>query len=160
MRFSRAILVLFAVLLFGATDRAAAQDVQDAQARLWDGAINGDTAAIRKAVNDGAKIDSLDTRRSRSGRYALNWAAINNNVDALKLLISLKAPLEAENGTGFTALNHAAESGALDAAKALLEAGADPDHANKMGMTPVMVATEKGNNAVAKLLGDAPRKKH
>ena len=156
MRFSRAILLPLAVLMLGTGDVLSAQDPQS---RLWDAAIAGDTAAIRKAVNEGAKVDSLDTRRSQNGRFALNWAALGNHAAAVKLLLDLKAPIEAENRTGFTALNHAAEAGSLDAAKVLLAAGADPDHANKMGVTPVIVATENGHEAVAKLIEAAPRKK-
>ena len=72
---------------------------QDAQSRLWDAAIAGDTLAIRQAVADGAKIDSLDTRRNPNGRLALNWAAWHNRVPAIQLLIALGAPLEAENRT-------------------------------------------------------------
>src|SRR5512145_2304367 len=98
---------------------------QDAQGRLWEASIAGDTAAIRKAVADGAKVDSLDVRRSRNGRRPLNWAALQNHPAAVELLLALGAPLEGENLTGFTALNHAAEAGALEATRALLAAGAD-----------------------------------
>jgi ankyrin repeat protein len=125
---------------------------QDAQSRLWDAAIAGDTLAIRQAVADGAKIDSLDTRRNPNGRMALNWAAWHNRVPAIRLLLSLGAPIEAVNRTGFSALNHAAEAGSLEAARALLEAGADPGHANQAGFTPAMTAREQGNVEVAVLV--------
>ena len=147
---------LLPLLLLGSAHVLSAQD---AQSRLWDGAIAGDTTAIRMAVKEGAKIDSLDTRTNRNGRYALNWAAWGNRVAAVKLLLELKAPLEAENYTGFTALHHAAENGSLDVARLLLAAGADPDHPNKSGNTPLITATERGHDAVAKLLEAAPRKK-
>ena len=98
---------------------------QDAQSRLWDAAIAGDTPPIRQAVADGAKIDSLDTRRNPNGRLALNWAAWHDRVPAIQLLIALGAPLEAENRTGFSALHHAAEAGSLEAARALLAARPD-----------------------------------
>lgn len=125
---------------------------QDAQSRLWDAAIAGDTLAIRQAVSDGAKIDSLDARRNPNGRLALNWAAWYDRVPAIRLLVELGAPLEAENRTGFTPLHHAAEAGSLEAARALLEAGADPGHANKAGYTPAQTARELGNAEVAELL--------
>lgn len=128
---------------------------QDAQSRLWDAAIAGDTLAIRQAVADGAKIDSLDTRRNPNGRLALNWAAWHNRVPAIQLLIALGAPLEAENRTGFSALHHAAEAGSLEAARALLAAGADPGHRNRSGLLPVETATERGNDSVAALLEEA-----
>ena len=144
--------LLFAVagLLFAAPLLA-----QDAQSRLWDAAIAGDTLAIRQAVADGAKIDSLDTRRNPNGRLALNWAAWHNRVPAIQLLIALGAPLEAENRTGFSALHHAAEAGSLEAARALLAAGADPGHRNRAGFLPVETATERGNDSVAALLEEA-----
>lgn len=125
---------------------------QDAQSRLWDAAIAGDTLAIRQAVVDGATIDSLDARRNPNGRLALNWAAWHNRVPAIRMLIALGAPLEAENRTGFTPLHHAAEAGSLEAARALLEAGADPSHPNKAGYTPARTARELGNEDLAELL--------
>lgn len=128
---------------------------QDAQSRLWDAAIAGDTLAIRQAVADGAKVDSLDARRNPNGRLALNWAAWHDRVPAIRTLIALGAPLEAENRTGFSALHHAAEAGSLEAARALLAAGADPNHRNRAGFLPIETATERGNESVAALLEEA-----
>lgn len=125
---------------------------QDAQSRLWDAAIAGDTLALRQAVDDGARIDSLDARQNPNGRLALNWAAWYDRVPAIRLLIELGAPLEAENRTGFTPLHHAAEAGSLEAARVLLAAGADPTHPNKAGYTPAQTARERGNADVAELL--------
>ncbi len=156
MKYARVQLLLLPLLIMASAQMVSAQD---AQSRLWDAAIAGDTAAIRKAVADGARVDSLDTRTNRNGRYALNWAAWYNRVDAVKLLIALKASLEAENNTGFTALSHAAEHGSLEAARILLDAGADPDHANQSGNTPQVIAEARGYTALATLLEAAPRKK-
>lgn len=128
---------------------------QDAQSRLWDAAIAGDTLAIRQAVADGARIDSLDTRRNPNGRRALNWAAWYDRVSTIQLLLALGAPLEAENNTGFSPLHHAAEAGSMDAARALLAAGADPMHANKAGRLPAQTARAKGHEDVAALLDEA-----
>ncbi len=140
-------------LILTVASTAAAQSAQDV---LWDAAIAGDTAAIRQAVADGAVIDSLDVRRSINGRRALNWAAWYNHVPAVELLISLGAPLEAVNLTGFTPLHHAAEAGSLEAAVALLAAGADSGHANLQGRAPSYTARSSGNQAVADLLDAAP----
>ena len=128
---------------------------QDAQARLWDAAMAGDTLAIRQALADGGKIDSLDIRRNPNGRRALNWAAIYNKVPAIDVLLAAGAPIEAVNRTGFTALNHAAEEGSLEAARALLSAGADPTHANNEGYTPAQTARENGHEEVAALIDEA-----
>lgn len=156
MRSSHAALLLAAVTLLVSAPTVSAQD---AQSRLWDAAMAGDTGAIRAAIRDGAKLDSLDTRRNANGRFALNWAAWFNRVDAVKLLLALKAPMEAVNRTGFTALHHAAENGSLDVARVLLAAGADPDHTNDMGFTPAFTATERGHPEIAQLLDEASRKK-
>ncbi len=130
---------------------------QDAQSRLWDAAIAGDTLTIRQAVADGARIDSLDTRANPNGRLALNWAAWYDHPDAIRVLLALGAPLEAENRTGFTALHHAAESGSVAAARVLIAAGADPLHRNKAGRLPLETAIARGNDDVASLLEDADR---
>ena len=148
---------LSALIAVGALLVGSPLVAQDAQSRLWDAAITGDTLSIRQAVADGAKVDSLDTRRNPNGRRALNWAAWHNRVPAITLLIALGAPLEAENRTGFSALHHAAEAGSFEAARALLLAGADPDHANKAGTTPVETAREQGHDAVVALLEAAKK---
>jgi ankyrin repeat protein len=153
----RPLFLTLSVIAIAATARPAS--AQDAQSRLWDAAQTGDTAAIRKAVTDGAHVDSLDLRTSRSGRYALNWATLANKVDAVKLLLALKAPVDAENITGFTALQHAAEAGSADAAVVLLAAGADPDHINKNGMSAMDIASARGNSDVAALIQKAVIKK-
>ena len=139
-----------AVLLFGSSLLA-----QDAQSRLWDSAIAGDTLGIRQALVDGARIDSLDVRRNPNGRLALNWAAWHNRVDAIEMLLAMGAPIEAENRTGFSPLHHAAEAGSLEAARALLAAGADPMHANKAGRTPAETARAEGHEEIAALIEES-----
>ena len=136
---------------------AAQSPTPSPQARLWDAAISGDTVALGKALADGAKIDSLDVRRSPNGRRALNWAAINNRVYAIRFLLAHGAPIEATNHTGFTALHHAAEAGSVDAARVLLAAGADPKHTNLEGVTPLARARMEGNVEAAELLEAAER---
>ena len=145
-------LIGIVVLLLVVVPEVGAQTAQD---QLWDAAMAGDTATIRLAIADGAVIDSLDVRRSRNGRRALNWAAWYNQVPAIELLLSLGAPIEAVNHTGFTALHHAAENGSREAAVALLAAGADPQHANLEGRVPNWTARSRGNDEVADLLDAA-----
>ena len=139
---------------------ASTMFAQDAQSRLWDASISGDTLAIREALADGAKIDSLDVRTNRNGRMALNWAAWNNRVAAIEMLLAMGAPIEAENRTGFSALHHAAEAGSLEAARVLLAAGADPGHANKAGRTPAATARELGNDEVVALIEESAASAH
>lgn len=131
---------------------AAQAQTQTAQEQLWDASKTGDTVAMALALADGAALDALDTRRSRNGRFALNYAAWFNHPAAIGWLLRAGAALEAENITGFTALHHAAENGSLEAAQRLLEAGTDPQHANKRGWLPADTATERGYPDIAALL--------
>ncbi len=130
---------------------------QNAQSQLWDAAIAGDTVAIGKALDAGAKIDSVDFRTNRNGRRALNWAAWHNRPAAIRALLARGATIDATNSTGFTALHHAAEAGSLDALKALLAAGARTDTPNAGGHLPVETANERGYPELAALITDAER---
>lgn len=131
-------LVGVAVLAIGATQPGEAQD---AQSQFWDAARAGDTVVMARTLGEGAKVDSLDTRRSPNGRRALNWAAIGNQPAAIKFLVAHGATLDAANLTGFTALHHAAETGSVDAANALMELGANKTLLNANGETAQEVAT-------------------
>ena len=130
---------------------------QSPQDRFWDAAISGDTAALAAALAEGARVDSLDLRRSPNGRLALNWAAINNRVSAIQFLLAHGAAIEGTNITGFTALHHAAESGSLEASRVLLAAGADPAHRNNAGLKPADTAKANGHIEVALLIAAAER---
>ena len=150
------ILLLAALMVHPAAARAQSP-VLTPQARFWNAAIAGDTAALAAALNDGANIDSLDVRTARNGRRALNWAALNNRADAIRWLLAHGASIEATNLTGFTALHHAAEAGSVDATRILLAAGADPKHTNLEGITPLARARQEGYLEVAELLAAAER---
>jgi ankyrin repeat protein len=141
--------IFVAAVLSATTARAQGPD---AQAALWEGAIQGDTAAMAAALQRGAVIDSLDTRTNPNGRRALNWAAWYNRVPAIRFLLAHGASLEARNRTGFTALHHAAEAGSMDAVEALLAAGAYPDSRNALGRQPAETAIIKRNVDVAAVL--------
>ena len=138
---------------------AAPLPAQDAQSRLWDSAISGDTVSLLQALAAGAKVDSLDVRRNRNGRRALNWAAFNNRVPAIRILAAHGAPVNATNLTGFTPLHHAAESGSMEAALALLAVGADPGRLTGDGELPADVARRNGFTALADSIDAAARRR-
>src|SRR5258706_1483060 len=130
---------------------------QTPQTRLWDAAISGDTSALAAALKDGAQIERLDRRTSQNGRRALNSAALNNLVDAIRFLLAYGASIEATNFTGFTALHHAAEYGSLDATRMLLAAGAAPQHNKLYRVTPPARAPPGGVLGGGAPLGDPGR---
>ena len=146
-----------ALALALAASPAAAQTAPDPQSRLWDAAVAGDTTALAQALADGAAIDSLDTRRARNGRRALNWAALNDRPDAIAFLVRRGATVNAVNLTGFTPLHHAAEAGSVAAARALIAAGADPAVPNHEGVTPEQLAMQRIHPDVAALIAEAAR---
>lgn len=153
MRVSVLTVVLAAATLTPAVSRAQATNPQ---AIFWDSAMQGDTVAMAAALQQGALVDSLDTRQNYNGRRALNWAAWYNRVPAIRFLLTHGASLEARNRTGFTALHHAAEAGSLEAAQALLAAGADPQAANAAGVRPAETAMKRGHEQIAALLRGTP----
>jgi CubicO group peptidase (beta-lactamase class C family) len=124
----------------------------DPQSDLWDDAGDGDNGKVEADLAAGADINALDTRSSRNGRYALNWAAIRNHPDTIALLLQHGAAINARNLTGFTALHHAAESGSDAAGKALLEAGADASLRTADGETAADVARRKGHEPLARMI--------
>ena len=120
----------------------------DAQLRLWAAAMSGDTVGIVRALEGGARIDSLG-----ENRRALNWAALGNHGPALRLLLARGAGIDLKNATGFTAVHHAAEAGALETLAILIAAGADLTIRTAAGMLPLDVARARGNQAAVRLLG-------
>ena len=149
-----------AMILAGivAAGLAPAAKAQDYQAQLWDASISGDTVALVQALDAGARIDSLDTRRNPNGRRALNWAAFNNRGPVLKILIARGANLNLTNNTGFTPVHHAAEAGALESLSILIEAGADITIANNQGLLPLDTARGRGQVQAVQVLEAASRK--
>ena len=149
----RTIAVAFALVALPLTAGAA----QDAQSRLWDAAIAGDTVAIARALDGGASVDSIDVRSNRNGRRALNWAAWHNRPAAIRLLLARGATIDTTNHSGFTALHHAAEAGSLDALRTLLAAGARTDIPNAGGAVARETAIERGHPEAADLIVAAER---
>lgn len=152
--------VRLATLLAGAwlalVSRPISAQAQGAQELLWDAAMQGDTVSLATALERGAAVDSLDTRRNPNGRRPLNWAAWYNRPAAIRFLIAHGAHVNLANWTGFTPLHHAAENGSLDAARVLVSLGADRTVLNEQGQRPVDVARERGHPDVAALLDSLP----
>lgn len=123
-----------------------------AQAALWDSAKSGDVMAVRKAITAGADVNALDTRRSRSGRRPLNWAAFYDHVEVIEALLANGADINGTNLTGFTPLHHAAENNSDNSASVLLEAGADAEIPNRRGQKPLDTARAKGHEDLVRLL--------
>ena len=127
-----------------------------AQQQVWGGSVLGDTAMIARGLAAGGNLDALDVIMGPAGRRPLNYAAVGNRVDALRMLIARGASLNLANNTGFTAVHHAAESGSLDALKVLIAAGADLTLKTKAGALPIDIAKRRDNKAVIAALEGKP----
>jgi hypothetical protein len=122
------------------------------QERLWLAAVEGDTSAIVAALAAGARVDSLDPQ---GNRRALNYAAIQNRVGALRVLLARGAGLNLTNRTGFTPLHHAVEASAVEALRFLIGAGADVAISDAQGRRPMDTARRVANAEVIRLLAEA-----
>ena len=122
------------------------------QVQLWAAASLGDTAGITQALAAGARIDSLDTQQTSSGRRALNYAALRNRAAAVQLLITRGATLDLANNTGFTPVHHAVEGGSREALSVLIAAGADVTKTTTGGARAVDMAKARGNQAMVSML--------
>lgn len=138
------------IALPGPTFAAGANSA--AQAQLWDACRSGNLTAAKRALAKGADLRLLDTRKSRSGRRALNWAAWFNHPDLVRWLLDQGVAIDAVNRTGFTALHHAVENGSREAFDVLLAAGADASVANRHGATPLQTAQRLKRTAFVRSL--------
>lgn len=123
----------------------------DAQGALWLASISGDTAAIARALANGARIDSIDVL---GNRRPLNYAALGNRAAAVRFLLARGANVNLANNTGFTPVHHAIEAGAADALAVLLEARADLAIAAR-GVAPMETARRLNNPRILSMLQGA-----
>jgi len=126
--------------------------VSNEQEDLWDACISGNFKKAKKAMGKGADINALDTRKSKSGRRPLNWAAFYGYTEIVQLLLDNGADINAQNKTGYTPLHHAVENNQKDVVMLLLAAKADASIVNKRGKKPIDTALMNKNNTIVKLL--------
>ncbi len=117
-------------------------------------AVANDIEMLKLALEGGA---SAKTVTSRYDGTALIAAAHLGNVEAVKILIAAKAPLNHVNNLGWTALMEAIVLGNgdrkhIDTVKALVEAGCDVNIADRQGVTPLQHARRRGYSEMARIL--------
>jgi len=87
------------------------------------------------------------------GTTALHWAAYNDDLALVKLLLHAGAnPGPRTRLQGLTPLHMAAESGDAELIETLLNAGAHADAINETGTTPLMIASASGSTAAVATL--------
>tara|TARA_R110002051_G_scaffold63132_5_gene114970 strand:- start:95845 stop:97674 length:1830 start_codon:yes stop_codon:yes gene_type:complete len=126
--------------------------VSKEQEDLWDACISGNFKKAKESIKKGGNVNSLDNRKSKSGRLPLNWAAINGHMEIVQLLLDNGADINAQNGSGFTAIHHAVENKQKETVVLLIKAKADISIANNNGVKPIDTALKQKNSSIVELL--------
>jgi len=132
-----------------------AMEHQDANFDLvLSAAINGDKQQLQQIIQSGGSIDVVDSR----GRSAVLHVTMQNNIDALRLLIELGADVDyydeskSADVIDQTAFLYAGAKGMNQALPLLINAGAKPNIYNYYGGTALIPAAEKGYVKTVELL--------
>ena len=107
----------------------------------------GDTALVKKLLDEGADINAKD-----DGLTLLMKAATEGYLKTAKLLIDKKADIDAKSNEGSTALMAASMAGYTKIVELLVNAGADVNAKNNTGWTADMYASEKGYTNINQVL--------
>jgi uncharacterized protein len=111
---------------------------------------SGDHAAVRRLIQQGAKVNASGP----DGSTALHWAAESDDIETTRLLLKSGAEAKAANRYGVTPLQLAAVNGNADIMRDLLDAGADPNAVLPEGETVLMSAARTGSTKAIALLLD------
>lgn len=110
--------------------------------------VQGKSDQVTKLLDAGEPVDAL-----QNGQTALCYAAMNNKLDIIGLLIARGANVNhATDVDGTTPLMYAAKSGSLDAVKTLLAQGAKIDAVDKVGSNALHYAVLGGKKDIAEEL--------
>ncbi|MGB8506879.1 MAG: ankyrin repeat domain-containing protein [Pyrinomonadaceae bacterium] len=137
---------LISGLLFTALLASAPVDT-----RLADAAMQGNRASVRSLLKRKADVNGAQG----DGMTALHWAAYQDDLEMLKLLLAAGAKVGAATRVGaLTPLLLACTNGNPAMLEALLKAGAGVNLANANGTTALMLASSSGNAEGVRVLLD------
>ena len=121
-------------------------------AALYTYAMEGNTGKLRELLSEGA--EKIDYQTPDGSTPALR-AAVNGQVDCLRLLAENKANLDLPDEDGYTPATAAAQEGQVDCLRILAEHKADLDLPKKDGATPAFVSAQEGQTGCLRVLIDA-----
>ena len=111
-----------------------AEQIEQAQAKLFQAAARGDVLEMRSALVAGAKLDAV---RPGIGDTALNLAAAMGQEQSVIFLLDAGADPDIQNGSGRTALHEAAFLKTPAIWNRLIDAEARTDIVSVNGQTPL-----------------------
>lgn len=106
-------------------------------------------AALKGRLQTMAQLLALGAQVRREGWTPLHYAASGASLEAIDLLLSRDAAIDAPAPNGNTPLMMAAAYGSIDGAELLLKRGADPRPANLAGRTASELAQGAGRDELA-----------
>ncbi|MGA7236982.1 MAG: ankyrin repeat domain-containing protein, partial [Bryobacteraceae bacterium] len=119
--------------------------------RVADAAAAGNRALVRTLLQQKADVNAPQG----DGATALHWAASNEDLETVKLLLAAGANVNAATrDNAITPLFMACTSGNGDIVEALLAAGASANSVKSNGTTALMIASASGSVGAVKALLD------
>jgi len=113
-----------------------------AESPVADAAERGDLEAVRALLRDGADANGAQA----DGTTALHWAAINDDVDIVEVLLYAGATVKPITRLGgYTPLHLSSRSGHGDVVRALLIGGADANRFTNTGVTALHFAAQSNS---------------
>ena len=145
-RYFLRILGTVALCVMGTTGTAYAGDVET----LYRAAGDGKATEVAGLLKSGVNVNG----RTRSGSYALNAAAVENNTAVIQLLLSHGADPNVQNKQGDTPLICATKyaGGKTDTVKLLVDAGTDREVRDNSGNTALDYAIAKDQRDAISIL--------
>ena len=139
-------LSLFVLGLMGSASMATAGDIE----ALYQAAGNGKPAEVVKLLDSGVDVNG----RTRSGSYAMNAAAVENEVEVIQVLIDHNADPNVQNRQGDTPLICATKyaGGKSDTVELLVKAGTNLGIRDNSGNTALDYAKAKGQQEAIAIL--------
>ena len=108
-----------------------------------DAAQRGDVEEVRALLQKGADANGAQT----DGLTALHWAAMNNDLEIIELVLYAGAAVRPLTRLGgYTPLHLAARNGNAEAVSRLLEAGANPNRFTTTGVTATHFAAQANSS--------------
>lgn len=122
---------------------------------LYEMALRGHVALVKRLVEIGAE---LEAETSDSSRTALHAAASAGHSEVVKFLIEKKVNVNHVDKQGQTPLHLACLNGSVAVTQALVDAKCILDAADSLGNTPLHVACSKGHDKCVNVLKQAMKK--